>query len=59
MKPAVNETGGMRGIESRGQRAQARDQILDRGGTELAQRGSKGNAVSLRRIRKWPGVIEP
>jgi hypothetical protein len=36
MKPAVNETGGMRGIEVRGQRAQARNQILEGGGTPSA-----------------------
>ena len=58
MKPAVNETGVVRGIEIRGERAQARNQILERGGAELTQRSIQWNAIAFGRIRKWPGVIE-
>ena len=58
MKTAVNETGVVSHVEVGGQRAQARNQILERGGAELAQRGIQWNAIGLGRNRKWPGVIE-
>ncbi len=38
MKPAVNKTGGMRFVKVGGQRAQARDQVVDRRGPEFAER---------------------
>jgi hypothetical protein len=48
----------MSGVEVRGQRAQTRNQILDRGGPELTQRSIQWYAIGLGRNRKWPGVIE-
>ena len=58
MKPAVKEAGTVGGIEVRGDGAQARNQIFERGGAKLAQRSIQYNAISLGRNRKWPGVIE-
>jgi hypothetical protein len=58
MEPAVNEAGGVGGIEIRGERSQARDEILERGGAELTQRSIQCHTIGLGRNRKWPGVIE-
>ena len=58
MKAPVHEAVGMSGVEVRGQRAEAREQVLEGGGAELAQRSIQYDAIGLGRNRKRPGVIE-
>jgi hypothetical protein len=57
-KRAVNRTGGVRGVKGVGNRADARDQIVDRGWAEVAEGGVKGNAASHRCNREWRLAIE-
>jgi hypothetical protein len=54
----VNRTGGVRGVKGVGNRADARDQIVDRGWAEVAEGGVKGNAASHRCNREWRLAIE-
>ena len=58
MKSTVNKTGGVRVVEVGGQRAQARDQVVDRGRPKFTERLVERNGVTVRRIRERPGIIE-
>ena len=59
MKRAVNRTGPVRGIKLLGQRANARDQIVDRRRAKVAKRGFKRNATGFGCIPKRSAFIEP
>ncbi len=47
MKSAVNDTGLVSGVENTGNGTNARDQIVDGRGAELAECGFKGNTASF------------
>ena len=59
MKGAVHVACGVGGVKIVGDRAQPRDQVVDRGRSVVAQRGFKRNAASLRCNPERPVVIEP
>jgi hypothetical protein len=59
MKRAVNRACMVRRIEQTRQHADARDQIVDRRGPEVAERGLEGNAAAFGCIPKRSSIIEP
>ena len=47
MKSAVNVAGAMRGVETASNRADSRDQIVDRRRAKVAECGFKGNTTGF------------
>jgi hypothetical protein len=59
VKRTVNGAAGMRPIERGRQRADAREQIVNRGRPEVSERGFEGNTAGDGLNPKRSGVIEP
>jgi hypothetical protein len=58
MKPTVNETCGVSGVEVGGEVAQTRQEVVESGWPEFSQRRIQCHAIRLGCNRKRPGVIE-